>query len=58
MSTGRREKSDPLDDVMAVIQSAKARGAGPEGMEAFMEEALDDLPDRLDALWDRTAHRA
>lgn len=40
MSQG--ETSDPLEDVMAVIQSAKARGSGLEGMEGFLARALPD----------------
>ena len=40
MSPG--ETNDPLGDVMAVIQSAKARGSGLDGMETFLARALPD----------------
>lgn len=42
MSPSPRDNSDPLDDVMAIIQSAKARGNGLQGMEMFMARALPD----------------
>lgn len=45
MSTRRREQSDPVVDVMAVIQSAKARGTGLEGMESLMARALPEADD-------------
>lgn len=45
MSTNGRKKSNPLDDVQAVIQSAKARGPGLGGMEAFVARSLPQADD-------------